>query len=286
LPIDYPKLRNWTSHEVMHRFTERDTILYALAVGLGVPPTDKRQLGFVYELGLSALPSMATVLADPGLWVRIPELAIDWKRALIGDQAVVVHHRLPTAGEVKATTRVVGILDKGDRGAFILTERDIYDCASGALLATVKSTVIGRSEGGFGGSSDTAPPAYKVPSRLPDRTRSIQISPRAALLYRLTGDLNPIHIDPDVAAEAGYHAPILHGLCTFGMAGYALVDECCDGNPDRVHTLQVRFTAPVFPGDRLSLEIWKESDRAHFRAHVPDRNAMVLDCGLLTVREN
>lgn len=283
MAIDYDRLLNRPFPRVEQHYTERDTILYALGVGLCMDPLHREQLPFVYELGaepLRALPTMAAVLAGPGFWVREPDTGVDWVKVLHGEQDMVFHRPLPPAGTVAAQTRVISLVDKGEgRGALIITERQGVDAAGGEPLFTVRQTIFARGDGGFGRSTGPAPAPHPVPERPPDDVCDLPTLPSSALIYRLSGDPNPLHADPDVAAKAGYPRPILHGLCTLGVAGHALLKTCCGYDPARFKSMKVRFTAPVFPGETIRTEMWRDGEVVSFRARVLERDAVVINNG-------
>lgn len=280
MAIDTDKLLAREFPEVEHRYTQRDTMLYALGVGLGTDPMSAEELRFVYERELRALPTMAAVLAGPGFWVREPDTGIDWVRVLHGEQGLVFHRPLPPEGTVRARTRVTGVVDKGaGKGALIYTERQGVDTATGEPLFTVHHTTFARGDGGFGGPTGPAPAPHALPERAPDEHCDLPTLPQAALIYRLSGDYNPLHADPEVAAAAGYPRPILHGLCTLGVAGHALLRTCCGYDPARLRALQVRFSAPVYPGETLRTELWRDGSVVSFRALVRERDAVVLNNG-------
>ncbi len=243
---------------------------------------DRDQLRFVYEEGLKALPTMATVLAYPGQFAKNPESNIDWKRVVHGEQSVVIHKLLPAAGAVVGRTVIEEIVDKGaGKGALLYSRRDVRDKETGELLASLRSTSFLRGDGGFGGPSGPTRPAHALPERAPDLVCDIATLPQAALIYRLSGDYNPLHADPEIAAMAGFPRPILHGLCTFGVAGHALLRTLCGYDPTRLRRMEARFSAPVFPGETVRTEIWREGQgRAGFRCRVLARDAVVINNGL------
>ncbi|EDP62567.1 MaoC-like dehydratase [alpha proteobacterium BAL199] len=281
MPIDHDKLMNWPFPDLEHRYTERDTILYALGVGCGHNPMDRTDLRFVYEDGLRVLPTMAVVLGYPGFWLKDPATGIDWRKVLHGEQGLILHRPLPTAATVIGKSRVTGIVDKGEgKGALMYSERDVVEQASGDLLCTVTSTTFLRGEGGFGGPTGPSPAPHPVPERAPDQTVDLPTLPQAALIYRLSGDTNPLHADPEIAAQAGFPRPILHGLGTYGVAGRAVLRACCDDDPSRLKTLNVRFSAPVFPGETIRTELWRDGAMVSFRCRVVERDVVVLNNGL------
>jgi acyl dehydratase len=282
--IDYDKLMKWRFPEIRHKLTRRDTILYALGVGLGGDPMDEWQLRFVLEDRLVALPTMATVLAYPGFWIKDPATGVDWVRVLHGEQAITLHRPLPVEGELMARSQVVRVLDKGrGKSAIIHSEREISDAATGALCATVAQTTVCRGQGGFGGPDGPGLTLAMPPPRPPDVTRDLPTAPGQALLYRLCGDDNPLHSDPRVAREAGYPRPILHGLCTLGVVGHALLAACCGYDASRVKSLRARFSAPVYPGETIRTAMWRNGTEILFQASAVERAVSVLDRGLLTL---
>lgn len=280
MALDYDRLRNWELADVEHAYGRTDTILYALGVGLGADPLDARQLRFVYEEDLLALPTMAVVLGAPGFWLKEQDTGVDWVRVLHGEQGLVLHRPLPPEGTAIGRTRVTGILDKGaDKGALIYSEKVLIDKASGETVATTTSTTFARGDGGFGGPTGPSPRPHPIPERAPDLACDLPTVPQAALIYRLSGDRNPLHADPEVARAAGFKAPILHGLCTLGAAGHALLKSCCDYDPARFRSLKLRFSAPVYPGETIRTEMWRDGAIVSFRSRVVERDVVVLDNG-------
>ncbi len=280
MTIDYDRMLNWKFDEIEHTYTKTDTILYALGVGLGIDPLDQRQLRFVYEEDLLALPTMALVLGSPGFWLKEQDTGVDWVRVLHGEQGLVLHRRLPPEGTVIGRMRVSGIVDKGaGKGALIYTEKELIDKASSEIIATATSTTFARGDGGFGGPTGPSPEPHRIPERDPDLTCDLPTQPQAALIYRLSGDRNPLHADPAVARAAGFDAPILHGLCILGAAGHALLKTCCDYDPARFKSLQLRFSAPVYPGETIRTEMWHDEDIVSFRSRVVERDVVVLNNG-------
>lgn len=268
-----------------HTFTEKDAILYALGLGLG---TEESDLPFVYENGLQVLPTFGGVLGYPGFWIKDDSaLGIDWRKVLNGEQAIRLHRPLPQNGKVVGDMRVVDVVDKGEgKDCLIYTVRSIRDHL-GELLCEVLNTVVLRGHGGFGGptvrSSDHSSAPLKRPDSRADIVVNFQILRQAALIYRLSGDYNPLHADPAIALQAGFARPILHGAATWGIAGYVMLRKLCGGNPALVRSYGARFTSPVFPGESLQTEIWLlEPGRAFFRCSVPAREKIVLDAGEFT----
>ena len=274
MAIDYDKRKAWSFPEVEQSYTARDTILYALGIGLGSDPLTREQLRFTFEEaeGFAALPTMACVLGTPGFWARDPASGITWQKVLHGEQGFQIHNPIPPEATVTARNRIVEIIDKGaDKGALIYLEREITDQATGLKIATTTSTTFARADGGFGGPTGPVKPVHALPERAPDQVHDWPVLPQAALIYRLSGDPNPLHASPEVAAGAGFKAPILHGLCTLGVAGWAIVATQCGGDPSRLKSLDLRFSAPVYPGETVRTQIWRDGDLVSFRALVGER---------------
>jgi acyl dehydratase len=284
MPFDPQKILNWTFPEIEHTYTERDTILYALGLGCGSDPSEPEDLTFVYEKGLLALPTMAVVLAYPGNWLESKESTADYTKVLHGEQYLTLYRPIPAAGTVVGRGRIVDLLDKGkDKGAVLYSERTVFDKGSGEAIATMTSVAMLRGDGGFGGKPGPQPPPHRLPETAPQVAVDLKTHANSALVYRLSGDKNPLHADPAAAAKGGFKTPILHGLCTFGVAGRALIKACCGGDPARLKSMQVRFTAPVFPGETIRTELWPDAGRVSFRARVVERDVVVLNNGLATV---
>jgi acyl dehydratase len=280
--IEYAKLMSMRIPEMQRTYTARDTMLYALAVGLGRDPMDRRELSFVLEDGLRAVPTMATVIAWTDAWLY--DTGLDMVKLVHGEQRVTLHRSLPVAASVVARTRIVDLLDKGPgRGALLLFETTIRDQGTGDLLCTNVATSFARGDGGFGGPQGSGPAPHPIPSRAPDAQCLLSTRPDQALLYRLCGDRNPLHADPDHAARAGFPRPILHGLCTYGFACHAVMKTMCDYDPARIAGFDVRFTSPVFPGETLATEMWRDGGVISYRTRAVERNAVVLDHGRATL---
>jgi acyl dehydratase len=285
MPIDYDKIKNWPFPDIEQTYTDKDSILYALGVGYGHDPMDAAQLRFVYEQGLQAVPTMPVVLANPGFWVKDPATGIDWVKIVHGEQALRIHRPIPATGTVIGRMRVKAIVDKGkDKGALLIQERSITDKASGALLATLEHTTFCRGDGGFGKGDEAPPPPPAVPEGEPEKSCDLPTLPQSALIYRLCADRNPLHADPAVAKAAGFPRPILHGLCSYGVAGHAILKTFCNYDPARLAGLSLRFSAPVFPGETIRTEMWHRGDTVLFRARVVERNVVVLNNGVATIK--
>jgi hypothetical protein len=197
MPIDYQKLLNWDIPQVEQQLTKRDTIIYALGVGLGADPMDQNQLQFVYEENLKALPTMAIILGYPGPWHASTGTGVTRSHVVHGEQGFTIHKPLPVEGAIVGKTRVTAVLDKGkDKGALLVTACDVRDKASNDLICTLTSTTFCRADGGFGGPSGPTPPVQPIPETPAQHSCDLPTLPQAALIYRLSGDYNPLHADP------------------------------------------------------------------------------------------
>lgn len=280
--FDPDKILKLPPIETVSEHTVRDVILYALGVGVGMEaPTSEKTLQFVYEETIHVLPTMAAVLASPGFWARDPKYGIDWKRILAGEQYLAFHKVLPCNGVLASVITIEDIYDKGaDKGAVMYWRREIYDKQSGDHLATERRSAFLRGDGGKGGRKDPSPAVHPVPDRPADLRVSIPTRSDQALLYRLSGDYNPLHIDPQIAKQARFDAPILHGLCTYGIAGRALLQELASGDVSKLKFMGCRFSSPVYPGETIVTEIWRLGNgSAAFQCRVAERDQIVLSHG-------
>jgi acyl dehydratase len=276
-----PQKVSWTSSQ---------SLLYALGVGAGASDA-YHELAFTTENSHGApqqmLPTFAVLLGSMGpeqtdLDERSPmQDAGDFSLAQIlhGEQGLTIHRTIAPAGEAMSSSYVSAIYDKG-RHAVIESISELRD-TGGDLLAEVKSSIVIRDEGGFGGDPGTTLP-WALPEEPASHVVRFATRPEQALLYRLSGDRNPLHADPWFARSAGMEQPILHGLCTYGFAGRALLHEVCDGDPDGFGSMSARFASPVLPGDTLTVSLWRTPDAVLFRASVDGR--VVLDRGTFRPR--
>jgi acyl dehydratase len=268
-----------------HAYTQRDVMLYALGLGYGRDPLNEAELRFVYENELLVVPSLCVVLAHPGFWLRQPEFGVVWVRALHAEQSFEIHKPLPPGGTVRGTFRVLAVDDKGpEKGTLIHQEKVLADPHTGERFATVRWTLFLRGDGGSGDFGEAPLSPAPLPERAPDRTLEVPTEPGQALLYRLSGDWNPLHADPSTARRAGFNRPILHGLCTNGIACRAIVEAYCRDEPQRLQSMYVRFSKPVYPGETLRIEIFEDPDALRFRVVALERGEIVLDRGSATIR--
>jgi acyl dehydratase len=258
--------RSWSS---------TDCLLYALGVGAGVD-----ELAFTTEnsqgIEQRALPTMVVILGGMGGGLQETIGEFDWAGVLHAEQGFELHRPLPVEGQLRTTARVAAIWDKG-KGALVVIEAHAVDAAGDPLYST-RSSVYIRGEGGWGGERGPSGKANTPPDRAPDHVITYSTRPDQALLYRLNGDRNPLHSDPTFAQRAGFDRPILHGLCTYGFTGRALLHALCNGDPDRFKGMEGRFSAPVLPGDDLTVNMWVEDGEAVFQTARTD-GTVVFDGG-------
>jgi acyl dehydratase len=284
--LNLEAVRNFRFEPVTHSYSRRDTMLYALGLGYGSEPLNQAQLNFVYECDLHAVPSMCCVLAHPGFWAKRPELGIDWLRLLHGEQSFEIHHPIPPEGTVTASYEIAAVADKGaGKGAILHLVKTLDDAAAGVKLATIRSVLFLRGDGGCGSFGDIPTEASAVGEHTPSQISDIATLPQSALIYRLSGDYNPIHADPEAAAKAGFEQPILHGLCTLGIATRAAMATLADGRPHRLRSLSARFSRPVFPGETIRTEFFTIGGQIRFRSRVVERDVVVLDRGTVAFRD-
>lgn len=277
--MDLEKVVNRPFPDVDHAYTARDTILYALGVGFASEPLDPAHIDYLFEERLKASPTFANVLGHPGMWVRDPQYRVDWKKLLHAEQRMEMFATLAPEGRIIAKTRIMGVRDMGERGAMLHQNKLVIDAATGTTIASITNTLMLRGDGGCGDWGDAPADLARLPETAPDSALEVPVTEIQPLIYRLSGDYNPLHIDPEVAKVAGFPRPILHGLSTKGMAGYALLRQFCGFDANRLGSMAVRFTKPVLPGDLLRFEFWGSGPgEVRFRALATNRdNAVVLD---------
>jgi acyl dehydratase len=286
MTIVYDKLMALDVPPREQSYDAKDCMLYALGIGLGQDPMNEDELPFVYEKNLKVLPTMGTVLGGVGFWARERDTGIDWARLVNGEQGITLHRPLAGAGTLIGRLRIIEVIDKGPgKGALVLSERTVTDKAAGELVATVTQTTFCRADGGFGGPPREAPAPHPVPERAPDAVCDLATRPEAALIYRLSGDLNPLHADPAVAKAAGFPRPIMHGLGSFGVAGHAVLKTVCGYDPQKLVSFAGRFSAPVFPGETLRTEMWRDGDIVSFRSRVVEREVIAINNGRAQVQQ-
>ncbi|WP_328890381.1 MaoC/PaaZ C-terminal domain-containing protein [Streptomyces sp. NBC_00316] len=281
MPLDHGVI-GIESPAVVRSWTSKDALLYAIGVGAGMDDP-LRELAFTTEnshgIGQQVLPTFAVLAAQGARGRSIG--AFDPAMLVHAEQSFDLHRPLSTAGTVRVTSKVTGMYDKGT-GALVTSEAVAVDPDTGDPVITSRSAVFIRGEGGFGG--DRGPrDSWPEPGRAPDHRITCPTRPEQALLYRLSGDRNPLHSDPAFAAKAGFERPILHGLCTYGVTGRALLHTLAESDPSRFASMSGRFSSPVYPGESLTVSIWRDGDTARFRTTKAD-GTVVIDRGRAAVR--
>ncbi|PXY28089.1 MaoC/PaaZ C-terminal domain-containing protein [Prauserella muralis] len=284
MPIDPDAAIGADLGDTTFAWTSSDVLLYHLALGAGSRPTDERELRYAYEADLRVLPTFATVAPNLRIFeppsVTFPGIDIDLARVVHGTQEVVLDRPIPVEGKAVGRTRIVDVLDKG-KAAVIQQETRVTDPA-GDPLWTARSSIFARGEGGFGGRRG-ASDRVELPDREPDAVVDTPTLPQQALLYRLCGDRNPLHADPQFARAAGFDVPILHGLCTYGIVAKAVTDALLDADVTRIRSWSAKFAGIVLPGEPLRTRVWREGERLLVTTTAPDRDdAPVLSDAVLT----
>jgi acyl dehydratase len=279
MPIRYPDIVGLTSGTRTFGWTSHQSILYALAVGLGTRLDDPRVLRFLRGTGLVAIPTLAVTMSRD-LYPTFTDMGIDSSRVVHAAQKVEFHSPVPAEARSRGTGSVTEVHDLGaSRGALIVIGTTLHDAVSDRLMLTGTSQILARGDGGFGNSHSSPPARHAIPDRTPDATLNLTTRTDQALLYQLLGDRNPLHTDPESARTAGFPRTILHGLCTFGMTCCAVMGAHGGWDPARVRSHELRFSGPVFPGEALAMDVWNDEWTISFVVRAPDRNAKVIDNG-------
>ena len=284
MPVQYPAILDLKTADEVVDYTDRETMLYALGIGLGADPLNAAELPFVYEKALRAVPTLATVVAS-GTGLSTASLGVNYKLVLHGEEETILYRPMQPAAKLLADSSVVEVFDKGEnKGALIIRRTVLRDAGDGEPVATLNRTIFARGDGGCGGGEGSPPVPHPTPDREPDQRIEYTTRPDQALLYRLSGDRNPLHSDPVVAQSAGFDRPILHGLCTYGITCRAVMEAYCDLDPAHVASHAARFSAPVFPGDTIAIDLWRDGDVVSFEASVPERGKTVIKNGKSVLR--
>ena len=281
MAINYEEIMSLEDKGLEFSYTQRDSIIYGLGIGLGKDPMDATELKYVYENGLIAFPSMAT-----NFQYKSP-LLLKAKLNMImivhGEQGVTLHQPMPASADVISDTKVVNCYDRGaSKGAIIEVETNVRLKKDNSPLCTLTSKTFARGDGGFGGEDVPA----SIPVELndtPDIIHEVTTTEDQALIFRLSGDSNPLHSDPNFAKMAGYPKPILHGLCSYGVACRSIVETLCEKDSKKLKKFNVRFSSPVYPGETIVTEMWKKNDEIHFQSKVKERDKVVLKNGVCEI---
>ncbi len=283
MALNYDKLMATTIVDLPFSYRDVETILYALSVGLGRDPLDRRELPYVYEGGplLKTLPTFATVLV-PDMFP--PDLGWQYSQVLHAEQRLQLFRPLPPAADLLVNKRIVEAFDRGPNlGAVVLFEAEVRLAKDDTVLFTLGNTIVARGDGGFGGPNGKGPAPHRVPRREADLSCSLATRGDQALMYRLNGDRNPLHADPGLARSVGFGQPILHGLCTYGIACHAILKTICDYDHTLIAGLDARFSAPVVPGDTIATDMWQDGNVISFQCRALERDLIVVRNGKCTL---
>ena len=284
MTLNVDELLDTEHRDIPFSYNDKDSILYALGVGLGESLDDSKSLRFLYENhgGVATVPTMASVLV-PDMFP--PDLGWDYSQVLHLDQRLQLFRPLPAGAALMINKRVSEIYDRGSgKGAYVLFEAEGRLAKDDTVIFTLGSTILARGDGGCGAPKGKAPLPHKTPAREPDLSCDIPTTAQQALLYRLNGDWNPLHADPAVAKAAGFDKPILHGLCTYGIACHAILKTICDYDPTLISEFNARFSSPVLPGDTITTEMWQDGNEISFQCAVKERDTVVIKNGKCVLR--
>jgi acyl dehydratase len=281
MPIKYDELMALKNLGQKYAYSDREVMLYAYGIGMGADPTDEKELAFVNEAvatprALKVVPTFASVAA----WGANPgEMNLNRVMVVDGERDISFHRPLAVTAHITADSTVLDVFDKGkDKGA-VIRHKTVLKNDKGEELATLVASRFARGDGGFGGPSEGQPEPHKVPARAPDRSIDISTRPDQALVYRLVGDRNPLHSDPEFAKRAGFPRPILHGMCTYGITCRGILQTYADYDPGAFRQHVARFSSPVYPGETVTMDLWKDGNVISFEAKVKARNVAVIKSG-------
>ncbi len=284
MALNYEELMATSFSDLPYSYNDTRSMLYALSIGMGRDPLDRKELPYVFEGGapLKTVPTMASVLVRD---LFTSELGWDFSQVLHIEQRMQLYRPLPPAAELLVNKRVAAVYDYGPtRGATVLFEADARLASDDTALFTIGSTVMARADGGFGGPKGSGPSPHRPPKRDPDLSCDLATRYDQPLWYRLNDDRNPLHADPDMAAAAGFERPILHGLCTLGIACHAVLKTICDYDYTLIAGFDGRFSAPVMPGDTIRTDMWQDGNVVSFQCRAVERDVLVVRNGKCTLR--
>lgn len=283
MALSYSKLMATSVEDLQISYGDTETMLYAQSIGFGRDPLSEKELFYAHEYGrpLRTVPSMASILV-PDMFP--PDLGWSFTHVLHAEQRLQLHRPLPAAADLLVNKRIIDVFDRGPkRGAMILFEADGRLAKDDTAIFTLGMTVIARADGGFGGASGSGPAPHRAPRRDADLSYKSATRIDQALLFRLNGDRNPLHADPHTARDAGFPVPILHGLCTYGIACRAILHTICDYDYTLISGFDARFSSPVMPGDTIRTDMWQDGNIVSFRCTAVERDIMVLRNGKCTL---
>ena len=283
MALKYDDLMATSIVDLPFSYGDTETMLYAVSVGMGRNAVNPDELAYVYEQGapVKIVPSIATVLV-PDMFP--PDLGWDFSQVLHVEQRLQLYRPLPVAADILINKRIAAAYDRGPtRGALVLFEAEARLAKDDTALFTIGNTIMARGDGGFGGPRGKGPAAHRPPRREPDLSCDLDTRADQALLYRLNGDRNPLHADPELARHVGYPVPILHGLCTYGVACHAILKTICNYDYTLITGLDARFSAPVLPGDTITTDMWQDGNIVSFQCSVKDRDIVVIRNGKCTL---
>lgn len=284
MQLNYEKLIATEIRDIECTYGDRETMLYAQSVGFGRDAVDRKELAYVYEQGdpLQTVPTLASAIV-PDMFP--PDLGWDYSQVLHVEQRLQLYRPLPAVADLRLNKRVVDVFDRGaSRGSMFLFEVEGRLAKDDTVIFTQGATVMARGDSGFGAPSGSGPKPHRVPRRDPDLSCDTPTRADQALLFRLNGDRNPLHADPDAASDAGFDIPILHGLCTYGIACRAVLQTICDYDHTLIEGFDARFSLPVLPGDTITTDMWQDGNIVSFQCSVKERDCIVLRNGKCTLK--
>ena len=284
MALNYEQLIATTSNDLERVYTDTESMLYAQSIGFGRDAVDRKELAYVYEQGspLQTVPTLSSAIV-PDMFP--PDLGWDYSQVLHVEQRLQLYRPLPPAADLRLDKRVVDVFDRGPkRGALFLFEVEGRLAKDDTVVFTQGATVLARGDGGFGGPSGSGPKPHRPPRREPDLSCDTPTRADQALLFRLNGDRNPLHADPDAAAAAGFSIPILHGLCSYGIACRAILKTICDYDHTLIEGFDARFSLPVLPGDTITTDMWQDGNIVSFQCSVKERDCVVIRNGKCTLK--
>jgi len=284
MQLNYEELMATEQLDIEREYGDLETMLYAQSIGFGRDAVDRKELSYVYEQGnaLQTVPTLASAIV-PDMFP--PNLGWDYGQVLHVEQRLQLYRPMPAAADLRLNKKVVDVFDRGaSRGSMFLFEVEGRLAKDDTVIFTAGATVMARGDSGFGAPSGSGPKPHRVPRREPDLSCDTETRADQALLFRLNGDRNPLHADPDAALGAGFEIPILHGLCTYGIACRAVLQTICDYDHTLIEGFDARFSMPVLPGDTITTDMWQDGNVVSFQCSVKERNCVVLRNGKCTLK--